>query len=289
MSTKTLQFLGNIKPTNKALGCWIYDFDYNSVKHNDVKIALNELLLEHQLLIFRNTMINDDILNEINIDNNDINHIVSDKELYNLTNVFGKPRTHTRKNASFSLHYPEVFHISNIDKYGRYLGNDYFDFHSDLSYMPTGQTGKISALNCVHIPPNIPNFGNTIFINTYQTYNSLSDDMKHKISNMKAMHRHFNESQNPSNESVFHNVIQYHSITNKPVLYVGPLFTKYIINDNNNELLNHFNGLCFNDEFRYIHEWKKGDTLVWDNECTMHARNAYDNDQIRFMKRTQIY
>ena len=289
MAAKVLKYLGNYKPTNAGLGCWIYDFDYHSVKHNDVKIGLNELLLEHQVLIFRNTNINDDILNEINTDNNDINHIVSDAELYNLVSCFGKPRIHVLKNASFSLHYPELYHISNLNKYGRYEGNDYLDFHSDLSYMPAGQTGKISALNCVHIPSNIPNFGNTTFINTYETYNSLSDDMKHQISNMKAMHRHKNEPQNPSKEHVLHNIVQYHSKTNKPVLYVGPLFVRYIVGDNDNELLNYLNGLCLNDEFKYTHVWKKGDTIVWDNECTMHSRDAFSDDQIRFMKRTQIY
>ena len=29
-------------------------------------------------------------------------------------------------------------------------------------------------------------------------------------------------------------------------------------------------------EFRYVHEWRVGDLLVWDNRCTLHRATKYD-------------
>jgi alpha-ketoglutarate-dependent taurine dioxygenase len=31
-----------------------------------------------------------------------------------------------------------------------------------------------------------------------------------------------------------------------------------------------------------------GDVVIWDNRCTMHRRNAFDNAARRVMHRTQI-
>jgi alpha-ketoglutarate-dependent taurine dioxygenase len=36
------------------------------------------------------------------------------------------------------------------------------------------------------------------------------------------------------------------------------------------------------------HEWRKGDLVLWDNHCTMHRRDAFDQAERRVMHRTQI-
>jgi taurine dioxygenase len=41
-------------------------------------------------------------------------------------------------------------------------------------------------------------------------------------------------------------------------------------------------------EFVYTHEWRVGDLLVWDNRCSMHARNDFPSDQRRLMLRTTV-
>ena len=35
-------------------------------------------------------------------------------------------------------------------------------------------------------------------------------------------------------------------------------------------------------------QWRDGDAVMWDNRCTMHRRNAFDNNARRVMHRTQI-
>ena len=41
-------------------------------------------------------------------------------------------------------------------------------------------------------------------------------------------------------------------------------------------------------EFVYRHAWRVGDLLVWDNRCSMHARDDFPSDQRRLMLRTTV-
>jgi taurine dioxygenase len=36
------------------------------------------------------------------------------------------------------------------------------------------------------------------------------------------------------------------------------------------------------------HQWQVGDVIVWDNRCTLHRRDAFDNSARRLMWRTQL-
>ena len=41
-------------------------------------------------------------------------------------------------------------------------------------------------------------------------------------------------------------------------------------------------------EFVYEHVWRKGDLLLWDNRCSMHARTDFPDGERRLMLRTTI-
>jgi taurine dioxygenase len=38
----------------------------------------------------------------------------------------------------------------------------------------------------------------------------------------------------------------------------------------------------------YTHRWTAGDLVLWDNRCTMHRREPFDDSARRVMHRTQI-
>ena len=40
--------------------------------------------------------------------------------------------------------------------------------------------------------------------------------------------------------------------------------------------------------FTWFNEWNVGDLVLWDNQCTMHRRDAFDPNERRVMHRTQI-
>ncbi len=38
-------------------------------------------------------------------------------------------------------------------------------------------------------------------------------------------------------------------------------------------------------EFVYRHEWREGDLVIWDNRCTMHRGRAFDESEVRDLRR----
>ena len=38
----------------------------------------------------------------------------------------------------------------------------------------------------------------------------------------------------------------------------------------------------------YEHKWHRGDLMMWDNWCTMHARTDFPRDQTRMLRRYTI-
>ena len=45
---------------------------------------------------------------------------------------------------------------------------------------------------------------------------------------------------------------------------------------------------CTGGDFTWQHRWAVGDLVVWDNRCTMHYREGFDNSERRLMHRAQI-
>ena len=38
-------------------------------------------------------------------------------------------------------------------------------------------------------------------------------------------------------------------------------------------------------EFVYRHAWREGDLVIWDNRCTMHRGRAFDEREVRDLRR----
>jgi alpha-ketoglutarate-dependent 2,4-dichlorophenoxyacetate dioxygenase len=38
-------------------------------------------------------------------------------------------------------------------------------------------------------------------------------------------------------------------------------------------------------DFVYRHEWREGDLVIWDNRCTMHRGRAFDEREVRDLRR----
>jgi alpha-ketoglutarate-dependent 2,4-dichlorophenoxyacetate dioxygenase len=38
-------------------------------------------------------------------------------------------------------------------------------------------------------------------------------------------------------------------------------------------------------DFVYRHEWRAGDLVIWDNRCTMHRGRAFDEREVRDLRR----
>jgi taurine dioxygenase len=56
--------------------------------------------------------------------------------------------------------------------------------------------------------------------------------------------------------------------------------------DESDALLNAVFDHAEKPDFVYRHKWRLGDLIVWDNRCSMHARDDFPSDQRRLMWRT---
>lgn len=212
---------------------------------------------------------------------------ISEEDQVRFTRHFGKPVPHVREQADRRI--KEIFIISNVSEDGKpigALGNDEIQFHSDLSYMQ--EPGSVSMLFAVEVPDE---GGDTMWVNGYKAYEELDEELKQHAENLKAVHLHPRPQQNPPTPAV-HPVFRTHPETGRKVVYVSPHLTSHIeevSEKESRELLDRLIAHATQPRFVWRHKWRVGDLLMWDNRCTMHRRESFDNNKRRVMKRTQIF
>lgn len=88
-----------------------------------------------------------------------------------------------------------------------------------------------------------------------------------------------------------HPIIQQHPVTGKNFLYLGRRLNAYVVGysvADSEALLNKLWRYTQSPEFSWTQHWAVGDILIWDNRCTMHRRDSFDENTRRVMWRTQI-
>lgn len=201
--------------------------------------------------------------------------------------------------------HPEILVLSNrrradgtpvgFEDAGRY-------WHSDVSYEERPALG--SLLHAVEIPPE---GGDTLFQDMTRAYDALPAGTKRRIEGRRALHsftRNYRKNetveggrprisaaQNEKLKDVSHPVVRTVAETGRRALFVNPGFTWAIEGMDEEEggalLKELFDHAC-RPEFRYVHRWRAGDLLCWDNRSVMHHATPYDPAHIRHMHRTTI-
>src|SRR5262249_25400962 len=88
-----------------------------------------------------------------------------------------------------------------------------------------------------------------------------------------------------------HPVFRPHDETGRKAIYVNRLMTMRIDGlppEESDALLAALFDHSEKAEFVYRHQWRVGDLVVWDNRCSMHARDDFPSDQRRLMFRTTV-
>jgi taurine dioxygenase len=257
-----------IIPTGGALGAEVRGLDLSRPLSAEQVNRLRAAFLDHCVLFFRDQRI-------------------SEEDQVRFSRYFGNPVPHVREQADRPIQ--EIFIISNVQENGKpigALGNEELQFHSDLAYMQ--KPGSISILYAVEVPET---GGDTIWANAYASYDALDEDLKQRLAGRRAIHRHSRPQQNPP-VPASHPVFRTHPETGRKVLYVSPHFTRYIEGigeEESRELLDRLIAHGTHPRFSWRHQWRVGDLLMWDNRCTMHRRESFDDNQRRLMKRTQMF
>lgn len=194
--------------------------------------------------------------------------------------------------------YPEILLVSNKTKDGKYVGlPDAGRFwHTDQSYEEKPALG--SLLYAIEVPAD--GSGDTWFCDMTAAYDGLSGDMKQRISGLRAMHiyNHGHEDFSLSDEQrdilpgYDHPLVRTHPETGRKALYLGGKLMKYIVGleaQESDDLMAELYDHCDSDVFIHKHKWRRGDVVFWDNRCTMHFAQAYDDKTYtRHMHRTTV-
>jgi len=88
-----------------------------------------------------------------------------------------------------------------------------------------------------------------------------------------------------------HPVVRTHEETGRKALYVNRLMSVRVEGmpeKESGEILEFLFDHSEKPEFVYRHVWRVGDLIVWDNRCSMHARDDFPADQRRLMFRTTV-
>ena len=241
--------------------------------------AVKKAWADHELLLFRG-------------------QDLSEEDLVSFSRRFGKLEIHVRKEWLTTPH-PEVLVLTNMKKDGKPMGglsNDEITWHYDQIYLPRPAVG--SLLYSVIIPPE---GGSTYFADMTAVYAALPQRLKNIVDGCLAVqsYAHFNarhdiktaEIIRKKTPDITHPAVRTHPITGRKALYICPGMTtelKGVDPDVSRRTLDELFEISTQDEFVYRHDWQLGDALLWDNACTMHRRDTFDNSHDRLMHRTTI-
>ena len=245
----------DIKLLSGALGAEISGINLKDSSLENWNI-INNLLLEHKALFFRN-------------------QDISSEEQINLAKRFGPLERHIYVKGRDK--YPEILRIIKEPDEKRQWGETW---HTDVSYNP--KPTKVIILRSLKIPPV---GGDTMFSNMEIAYETLEDKIKEKIDNKKALHSSlgaaaFTEDYkamegngNLDEYSNAHPMVRTHPETGKKILYVNSMYTKKILDLEENEsedilseIFRHQERLDFTCRFK----WTENAVAIWDNRSTLH-------------------
>jgi alpha-ketoglutarate-dependent taurine dioxygenase len=206
--------------------------------------------------------------------------------------------------------HPEVMILSNIVEQGRPIGarDAGQDWHTDMSYSAT--IAFANALYAIRVPCRDGKaLGGTEFANMHAAYEALPEELKRRLDGMTVRHDFakfwdmmrtrpgswrppLSDEQRRQKPPVSHPIFLAHPITGRKVLYANP---GYAIRINelpeaeSDELLAFLFEHQLQPRFRYLHRWREGDLLLWDDIGTLHNAHAdYRPDEPRLIKRCQV-
>ena len=241
--------------TSGALGAEISGLDLKDSSEENWKV-INQLLLEHKVLFFRNQNI-------------------SPEEQINFAKRFGPLEKHVYVKGRDQ--FPEIIRIIKKPDEKQQWGETW---HTDVSYNP--KPTKVIILRSIKIPPV---GGDTMFSNMELAYETLDNDLREKIKDKKAVHSslggafftdNYEAMESNGNNKEYsneHPIVRTHPETGKKILFVNWTYTKKIVGLEKKEsdeilekIFEHQARLDLTCRFR----WTENAVAIWDNRSVQH-------------------
>ena len=167
-------------------------------------------------------------------------------------------------------------------------------FHSDVSYQKIPH--KATLLHAIELPTT---GGNTMFANMYTAFENIPEHLKRLLTGRRALHAYdFAMSERVNTKGGLDNIQHYwqpifikHPDTGRTALYVSRLMTAAIeglSQSESDKVLSELFAIAEDPAIIYEHVWQKGDLLMTDNRCCIHARHDFPRDQVRLLRRCTV-
>jgi len=271
-----------------TIGAKVQGIDLSILSDDNIS-EINNLWLKYLILLFPNQDISDE------------DHIKFGRK-------FGQLEKHPSLSHRSSKN-PEIYRVSNVSEEGeiipskntswQYLKQSWL-WHTDSSFREIPSKGSI-----LHGISTTRKGGSTYFANMYEAYNDLDKNTKESINNLSVIHDHdyiinlSSELKSKQNKGSYehlppvkHPLVQVHPVTRKKSLFLSPHTMVNIDGFNKIEgrkLLDELIDHSVQSKYVYKHEWNDNDIIMWDNRCTMHSVEPFDNNTIkRIMHRVTL-
>jgi len=273
----------DVIPTGAALGAMVPGVDLTSLDDRQFA-ALKRAWHQHQVILVRG-------------------QTLSDQDLVAFSRRFGDldwaPVQETGRRFVEGL--PEIYIVSNVKLNGEPIGSlgaGEAVWHTDMSYLD--MPPMASTLYALEVPPS---GGNTSFCSMYAIYEALPAELKRRIAGLKIKHdgtynsggflrQGLTATDDPrTSPGAVHPLVCTHPDTGRQLLYLGRRRNAYLVGlelAESEALLDELWRFVERPEFKWEHVWRVGDLVMWDNRCTMHRRDPFDDATRRVMHRTQI-
>ena len=277
MTTTNLQ----VTRRHPLIGTEVHGLDLSQPLDEPTFQAIHDLWMEHLLLIFPDQPITDE------------QHIAFGRR-------FGEMEIHPSI-AHRSSKNREIYRVSNVDEAGniippketawQYINLSWL-WHTDSSFREVPSKGSI-----LHGIETTNEGGNTLFANMYAAYDALDDATKARIDGLWVIHDHDyiislskelaakqDKGDYDKLPPVRHPLVQVHPVTKRKCLLLSPHTMVNIDGMDDKEgrnLLDQLIAHATQEKFVYRHVWADHDIIMWDNRCTMHAVEPFDNTNVR--------
>lgn len=275
----------SIVPLVAPLGAEVYGLDGRRDLTAAQVIALKQALRDHHILIFKNQELDD-------------------AQFLRFTSWFGSVFQPHPDFAVLSSgtdgKAPDIVKVANTGD-GE-LGNFALPAHTDHQWTPTPSAG--SLLYALEVPEQ---GGETSWTNLALAYSALDGETQREIDGLKLINYNpfvriksggygggFVTYRTPDIEPIQgteHPLVRTHPDSGKRLLFLS-VHTEVEIPGYDPQkgaaLIARLREHLQNPRFSYTHKWEVGDIVYWDNQATLHARNAFPATQRRRMKRISL-
>ena len=269
-----------LHPLHRSLGAEVRGLDLSRPLDAGTRDALVQAWLEHLVLLFRGQALTAETQRAF-------------------CEQFGPLGGRLRKAAER----PEgsdaenIMLVTNVRKNGVPIGSlpdgEMF-FHHDKCYAAEPDWGTmLYAMEVTRVG------GHTLFANMYEAWETLPDEMKARIDGRKVLHiyKYLPTEKVNLKEGIdrydhhWQPIVLSHPRTGRRALYVNELMSALIEGYDEAESIEIIHALNAHVKATgviYDHKWRRGDLVMWDNWCTMHARTDFPRGQTRMLRRYTI-